>query len=170
MRNGRRQRGFTYLLVLFLVVALGIGAAQIGVVWQQAVQREREIELLYRASDIAKAIGRYQSRTPVGTRKHPQSLDELIEDRRFPVPVRHLRRVWRDPFTGEPDWVLVRTGEAIVGLHSRAKGSPIRTHGLPPELGPEAGGAARYSDWVFRPDIKTAPAAEESKAASAAKD
>lgn len=152
MRTGRRQRGATYLLVLFLVAALGIGAAQIGIVWQQQAQRERETELLYRASDIARAIGRYQAKTPAGARAYPQSLDELVEDRRFPVPVRHLRRVWRDPFTGKADWVPVRVGDSIVGLHSRSAMRPIRSHGLPSALGPEAGGAGSYAEWLFRPE------------------
>lgn len=157
MRTGKQQRGATYLLVLFLVAALGLGAAQTGIVWQQQAQREREAELLYRGSDIARAIARYQARTPKGTRPHPRSLDDLVEDRRFPVPVRHLRRVWRDPFTGAPDWVLIRAGDDIVGLHSRSGRRPIRTHGLPQELGPEAPGARSYSEWVFRPAAMPTP-------------
>lgn len=158
MQTGRRQRGASYLLLLFLVAALGIGAAQTGIVWQQQAQREREAELLYRASDIARAIGRYREKTPAGTRAYPQTLDDLVDDRRFPVPVRHLRRVWRDPFTGKADWASVRAGDSIVGVHSRSTVRPIRTHGLPRELGPEAGGARSYSEWVFRPEAVPASA------------
>ena len=47
MRTGRAapQRGYTYLLLLFVVAALGLVAAEAGVVWQTAAKREREAEL-----------------------------------------------------------------------------------------------------------------------------
>lgn len=147
----RRQHGYTYLLVLFLVATLGLGAAQTGIVWEQAAAREREVELLYRGAEIARAIGRYRAASPVGSPAWPQSLDDLVEDKRHPMPVRHLRRVWHDPFTGAADWVLLRAGGGIVGLHSRSEATPIRTHDLPPELSTAAVEARSHADWVFRP-------------------
>lgn len=162
MPTGSRQRGYTYLMVLFLVAALGLGAAQTGIVWHRAAEREREAELIYRAADIARALGSYRAKSPQGSPTVPQTLDELLEDKRYPMPVRHLRRVWRDPFTGQADWVLVRAGGGIVGLHSRNNGEPIRRNELPPELDPASVGAERRSEWVFRPVIAepSAPAAE----------
>lgn len=160
MRSGRaKQGGYTYLLVLFAIAALGIGVAQTGVVWHQAAQREREIELIGRGSDIARAIGSYHAKSPAGSPAWPQSLDDLLEDRRFPMPVRHLRRVWRDPFTGESDWVLLRAGGGIVGLHSRSVARPIRIHDLPPELGSGAERAATHAEWVFRPNQRVSSVA-----------
>lgn len=157
MRIGKRlearQGGYTYLLVLFAVAALGLGGAQVGVVWQQTMLREREAELLYRAADIARAIGRYHVNSPVGAPGWPQKLEDLVEDKRFPMTVRHLRRIWRDPFTGKPDWELVMAGGGIVGIRSRSDTRPIRTHGLPPELEPDAAMAERHADWHFRPVI-----------------
>uniref|UniRef100_A0ABX1PJP9 Type II secretion system protein n=2 Tax=Aromatoleum anaerobium TaxID=182180 RepID=A0ABX1PJP9_9RHOO len=150
MRTGRRQRGYTYLLVLFAAAALGLFAAEVGVVWEKAVAREREAELLVIGSEIARAIGRYHADSP-GAPAWPASLDELVEDRRFPTVRRHLRRIYRDPLSGRPDWGLVREGQAIVGIHSRETGEPIRKSGLPPELGPAAPSAARYDEWIFRP-------------------
>ncbi|WP_243632209.1 type II secretion system protein [Parazoarcus communis] len=154
MRRGsarQRQAGYGYLLVLFLIAALGLGLAHTGEAWSRLAQREKETELLYRGADIARAIARYRALSPEGSPAWPQSLQDLIQDRRFPYSVRHLRRVWRDPFTGEPDWELVRAGGGIVGLRSRSGLVPLRTHGLPPELDPTAAQARRYADWVFRP-------------------
>jgi len=159
MRTGKAgQAGYSYLLVLFAVAALGVGAAQVGIVWQVAAQREREIELLRRGSDIARAIASYHAKSPAGSPAWPQTLDELLEDTRFPMPVRHLRRVWRDPFTGEADWVLLRGGGGIVGLHSRSTAQPLRTHDLPPELGSGAERAPTHDEWVFRPVLRSAAA------------
>jgi type II secretory pathway pseudopilin PulG len=147
----RRQAGYTYLLVLFAVAALGLVAAEAGVVWKTAVRREREAELLVIGVDIARALARYRDASPLGTQPWPSTLEELVEDRRFPVPRRHLRRIYRDPFTGRAEWGLVRQGEAIVGIFSQAEGVPLRRAGLPAELGSAAKEAASYADWVFRP-------------------
>lgn len=157
-RAGRAQAGYTYLLVLFMVAALGLFAAQAGVVWQLAAQREREAELLAVGGEIARAIARYAGETPAGHPVWPTELGQLVEDRRFPTPRRHLRRVYRDPFTARAEWGVVRQGDAIVGIHSLSKLTPIRRSGLPPELDERARHAARYSDWVFRPRLDMSPA------------
>ena len=118
----RRQAGYTYLLVLFAVAALGLVAAEAGVVWQTTARREREAELLAIGVEMARALARYRDESPLGARPWPSTLEELVEDRRFPVPRRHLRRIYRDPFTGRAEWGLVREGEALgtaVGLAHR---------------------------------------------------
>ncbi|MCK0512051.1 type II secretion system protein [Aromatoleum buckelii] len=166
MRTGKHQRGYTYLLVLFAAAALGLFAAEVGVVWQKVAAREREAELLFIGSEIARAIGRYHADSP-GAPAWPTSLDELVEDRRFPTVRRHLRRIYPDPLTGHPDWGLVREGQAIVGIHSRATGEPIRKADLPPELGPAAPSAARYDEWIFRPAEPIASDAALTRAATA---
>lgn len=150
---GRRQRGYTYLLVLFMAAALGLFAAQAGVVWQLAAQREREAELLAIGREFARALASYAAETPTGTPRWPTVLEDLVEDRRFPVPRRHLRRIYRDPFTSRAQWGVVREGSAIVGVHSLSERVPIRRADLPPELGAAAEHAARYTDWVFRPRL-----------------
>lgn len=125
MQTGRRAGrpgGYTYLLVLFMVAALGLFAAQAGVVWQLAAQREREAELLAIGVEMARALARYAGETPTGTPIWPTELEELVEDRRFPVPRRHLRRIYRDPFTGRADWGVVRErgkrGQTTISDHN----------------------------------------------------
>jgi len=64
--------------------------------------------------------------------------------------VRHLRKLYADPMTGQPDWVLVQApdGSGIMGVHSRSQDAPIKTGNfLLKNEGFE--GAARYSDWKF---------------------
>jgi type II secretory pathway pseudopilin PulG len=145
----RRQGGYTYLLVLFLVAGLGLMAAQVGVVWQQHAQREREAELLAVGVEMARALASYKRVGPAQV--YPARLADLVEDKRFPSPARHLRRIYRDPFSGQPRWGQVLQGGQIVGIYSLAPGQPIRSHGLPRELAEVPEGASSYAEWVFRP-------------------
>lgn len=149
LRSG--QRGYTYLLVLFIVAAMGLFAARTGVVWQQVAQREREAELIAVGVEIARALASYARETPVGTPSRPTELAQLVEDKRWPTPRRHLRKVYRDPMTGKPEWGIERDGNAILGVHSLSTQAPIRRDGFPPELGEVAASAASYAEWIFRP-------------------
>lgn len=130
------QRGFTWLLLLFGLAIAGAGLATLGTQWQQAAQREREAELLFRGLQLRDALRRFQAQTPpgqpAGQPALPRTLDELLTDRRWPEPRHHLRRLWTDPFTGDADWVLLRADDGgIVGLHSRATRPLLRRAGLP---------------------------------------
>lgn len=146
---GAPQSGYTYLLVLFIVAGLGLLVAQTGLVWHQAAQRDREAELLVIGVEFSHALSSYVKAG--ADQSLPESLQQLVEDRRGPVLVRHLRRIYRDPFTGRPVWGLEKAGGRISGVYSLAQGVPIRQHDLPKELGGLTGEVKSYAEWVFRP-------------------
>jgi len=146
-----RQRGYTYLLVLFLVAGLGLITAGVGQTWQARAQREREQALISIGVEMARALKHYHDRSPEGAKVWPQNLEVLLEDRRFPTPQRHLRRIYRDPMTRRANWGLEREGDRIVGIYSLSEKKPFRQHDLPPELGEAVSGAQSYREWVFRP-------------------
>lgn len=146
---GARQSGYTYLLVLFIVAGLGLLVAQTGLVWHQAAQREREAELLVIGVEFSRALSSYVKAG--ADHSLPENLEQLVEDRRGPALVRHLRRIYRDPFTGKPAWGLEKSGGRISGVYSLAQGEPIRQHELPKELGGLTGEVKSYAEWVFRP-------------------
>lgn len=128
MRGSSRQAalGFTYIGILFAVAIIGIGLAGIGTVWRTTVQREREQELLFIGHEFRRAIARYYAAGGGGYR-YPQTLEELLNDDRFPEPRHHLRRLYVDPMTGLADWEFVRTAEGgIMGVHSASQGKPIK--------------------------------------------
>lgn len=145
-----KQRGYTYLLVLFLVAGLGLITAGVGQSWQSKARREKEAELLDVGVEMARALASYYNRSP-GAKEWPRSLNDLIEDRRFPTPQRHLRRVYRDPVTGNAEWGLDRQGDRIIAIYSLSERKPIRAHDLPEELGESATEAKSYQDWHFKP-------------------
>lgn len=153
-RNGEGQRGFGYLLLLFALAAVGLLLAGAGQVWHSAAQREKETELLFVGGQFANAIASYYERTPGAAKQYPAQLADLLEDRRWPVPLRHLRKLYRDPLTGDPEWGLVRVGGRIVGVHSRSAARPFRT-AFQGRYGRYAAfaGALRYDQWVFRAEV-----------------
>lgn len=148
MRPARRaaQRGFTYLAVLFLVALTAAGLAALGQAWSTAAQREKERELAFRGQEIARAMRSYFRATPTPPQQYPASLQDLLEDRRGPVVRRHLRRLYADPFTGQPDWVLVAAPgqpDRFSGVHSRSSQPLLRT------VAPDGTTAATAEQRVF---------------------
>jgi type II secretory pathway pseudopilin PulG len=152
------RRGYALVMAL-LSVAL-VGLASTLPLTQQRTQslRERETELLWVGEQFRSALESYAAASPAGTPTAPLTLDDLLEDRRFPTPQRHLRRLYVDPLTGRADWaVLLRQGR-IVALHSRARGRPLRQAGF---HGGQRGfaGAESYAAWEFAPRAAAPPAA-----------
>ena len=145
-----RHRGFTYLWLLFALAAGAAGLAALGERASMAVQREREAESMFRGQQIAAAIGAYRAASPGNTQQLPAALKDLLEDRRSERPLRHLRQLYSDPFTGQPDWDLLTTEDGrIAGLHSRSSALALRVLDLPM---PEPGQRARVSDRLFMAD------------------
>lgn len=154
-----RQRGVTYLAVIFAVAVLGLLSAATGQVWQTAAKREKEAELLFIGNQFRQAIGAYYERSPGATKEYPEKLEDLLADNRFPMPQRHLRRLYRDPMTGTTEWGLLRAAGRIVGVHSQSAARPLRTA----FTGRDAGFASAngYDEWLFiyTPDSAAPPSA-----------
>lgn len=143
-----RQAGFTYLGLMFAIAIAGIGLAGTGVLWQMESRREKEKELLFIGEEYRRAIGSYYENTPGGNKQYPQMLEELLLDKRFPNPVRHLRRPYRDPMMPGGQWEVIRLQGAIVGVASKSSDKPIKVAGFGPGL--EGFEMARsYADWRF---------------------
>ena len=142
-----RQSGFGYLMVLFAMAAIGITLASAGEVWRTASLREKEAQLLFVGHQFRLALASYRDRSPEGTPDAPATLDDLLLDKRFPTPVPHLRRLWRDPMTNSTDWVLVKPAGRITGIRTRHSGQPLRTAHEPRDAA--LSGTTAYSQWVF---------------------
>lgn len=144
----RRQRGFAYLLLLFMVALLAISLLAVGSLEHYARVRSDEAELLHIGAQFRRAIASY--RNAVEPRTYPPTLDDLLQDRRNGVLRRHLRKIYVDPMTRNREWGLVREGAGIVGVHSLSERKPMKVAGFDPQDA-ALEGAERYSDWVFSP-------------------
>lgn len=98
----RADEGYALIAVLvavFLVLlALSVAAPTVA----RALRRDRELEAVHRADQYTRAIQLYYRKFG----HYPGSLDQLEKSNN----IRFLRQRYPDPFTGKPDWRLIKVG------------------------------------------------------------
>ncbi|WP_035060957.1 hypothetical protein [Andreprevotia chitinilytica] len=151
------QRGLAYLGVLMIAFMVGLGTMQAARVWGKIRQREQETQLLFVGDQYRNAIEHYY-KSAEGSR-YPESLEDLLADKRVPYTLRHLRRLYDDPLTGKAEWGLVKAPDGrIMGVYSQAPGTPQKQGGFPDRYQAFAGKSS-YQDWTFvykPPEAQTA--------------
>lgn len=144
-----QQRGAVLLIVLLFVLLTTLGASSMVQMHQTQTRREKEEQLLFVGDQYRRAIASYYGVTPPsGARSLPRSIDDLLNDQRFPTPMQHLRQAYPDPMTGKADWALIRAGGGISAVHSQSTQEPIKRTGFP-ERYRLFEARASYADWVF---------------------
>lgn len=141
----RHQGGFTYLLLLASIAIIAMAAAYSVQIGSELSRKSAEQALLFVGSEFERAFRSYALQSSQG----PRTLEELLKDPRTPGTRRHLRQIYADPLTGQPNWGLV-TDQAgfLTGVYSLAKGQPIQQTGFKPHR-THFENAESYSAWVF---------------------
>ena len=165
------QRGFAYLaLIIFFGAFLAIaGAAMItGATLQR---RNAEEQLIFVGGEFRRAIESYylaSASMPPGTPRYPEKLDDLLADPRNKELLRHLRQIYPDPLTGQPNWGSVAApGGGIMGVRSLSPAKAVKLFGFPPEF-KYLEGKKLISEWVFVYIAPTLPTPENAAALAAA--
>jgi type II secretory pathway pseudopilin PulG len=125
------DRGYimVVLLVAMAVAAVWMGAALPA--WRQQAMREKEIELIFRGEQYARAIALYQ----IKNNSYPLELDQLVTQR-------FLRKRWLDPVTGKDFQTVGLTAPGTSGSTTVQGGVPSRsgvTVGVPGGAAPGRG-------------------------------
>ena len=160
-RTRHTQGGFTYVGMIVFVTIIGlVGAAtlKVGALLPRA---EAENELLETGAVFSAALASYAQATPPGQPSQPASLEALLRDPRFPVPLRHLRRIFVDPVTGSAEWGLVRAAEGgpILGVYSLSQAKPLKIANFDARF-VNFEHKPHLSDWKFMADARVStPAA-----------
>ena len=142
------QSGFTYLALLVMIVIIGIVLMAAGRQWRIIVKRDKEEELLFRGSQMRKAIELYYLTPHGGKNIYPKDLEELLQDPGSLSAKRYLRKIYKDPITGE-DWVLLLEKDGrIKGVRSKSDEEPLKKYNFPSEF-KSFEGKITYSDWLF---------------------
>ena len=139
-RRSSNQEGMTYVGLLLAITLIGIATTALTPMWSTMVRRDKEAELLFRLGEYRRAIVLYRQ----DHGRYPAKLEDLLEDKTQLQVRRYLRRIYRDPMTGQTDWMLEtlidKTG-AVAGikdLHSRSEAEGFMNI---------AGKGNRYREW-----------------------
>lgn len=131
----RRQRGAALVALMASVTVMMIGMAVGMPAWSYVVKNDREEELIFRGSQIATGIRRYQA-------KHGNALPASLE---VLVKGKFLRKAYKDPMAKDGKWRMIRQGEALPGGVAPA-GVPGRPGSSPsPSPAPGLGQSPRAS-------------------------
>lgn len=139
-RKFARQKGFTYVIAMFLVAVLSVASMA---ALERAItndRRDKEAQLLYVGLAYRAAIMNYY----VANKAYPtdvgcfantaaQCLKILLEDTNTSTLTRYLRRPYFDPMTGG-DFQIVTEGSNIIGVASTSTQRPIKTGAFPLSL------------------------------------
>ncbi len=141
--------GFTYLGLLIFIALIALASTTAVSVGTLVQRRSAEEELLFIGGQFRSAFQSYATITPAGQPQFPNQLEDLVQDPRFPKPVRHLRKIFVDPITGKPDWHLIPApAGGIMGISSASDTAPIKIGNFSDaDLALE--GKEKYSEWVF---------------------
>jgi len=145
--RARGARGLVLLALLIMIVLVGIGALGAAELWATTLRRDREEQLLFVGDQYRRAIRSYWGMSP-GRRAYPPSIAVLLTDDRFPVPVHHLRRAYRDPMTESGEFEPIVQANAIVGVHSTSTDEPMKQAGFRAPY-QDFQGADMYARWQF---------------------
>ncbi|RKU02088.1 hypothetical protein C7H84_16010 [Burkholderia sp. Nafp2/4-1b] len=143
-RRRGRQRGLVLLALLIALMLMSIALAGALDVWSLQRRREQERQLLFVGDQYRRAIVAYYR---VG-RVYPQTVDDLLVDTRFAIPMHHLRRAYPDPVSGKNDWSFLWRGDRFYGVSSSSDGAPIKRAGFP-ERYRDFEGIETYRQWKF---------------------
>jgi predicted oxidoreductase len=128
MVRHRLQSGFAYLAVLFLVVAISISMGIVAQNEDTLLKREKEQDWLFTGKQYQRAIASYYNQPPDGIKKLPSQVEDLLQDKRFIAPVRHLRKMYSDPLNNQQAWVLILNQQnQITGVYSQSKAEILST-------------------------------------------
>lgn len=162
------EGGYSLVAIVGALTIMLILMAAAAPTWRYVMKDSREEELIFRGTQIADAIARYQKKNGNAL---PASIEVLVKGK-------YLRKAYKDPMAADGKWRFVRQGEAI--LPPGASPVPGRPGAAPSPAGPPSGplgpvgaigqtlggfigvaststekglrlfnGRERYSEWIF---------------------
>ncbi|WP_284616245.1 type II secretion system protein [Aquabacterium humicola] len=134
---------------MLVIAVISIGSAYAVKAGAALSRHDAEQELLAVGIEFQNALRSFAATSPPGAPRAPRTLDDLLRDPRHPATIRHLRRLPHDPLTGKRDWMVVRSPQGIVAIHSAAAGTPLKSASFDRDLGHLEGERKSYRDWLF---------------------
>jgi type II secretory pathway pseudopilin PulG len=99
-QRSQGEAGFTVLALLIAVAVINIALGVATVQWSAVMKRQREIELVWRGEQYARALVCYQEQEET----LPTELEQLVK-------ARCIRRLYADPVSKSGGWRVIRAAE-----------------------------------------------------------
>ena len=148
------QGGFSYLFALFAIVLVGLSMMGANAQWKTMMQREREVELLFRGDQYRRAIKAYVEAVSAA-KQYPLRVEDLLKDPR--TSKRHLRALYPDPMTGEAFAPVLCGNGRVKGVASSSEAATLKRDNFPPAYA-QFTSATTYRQWIFQYDPSQVPA------------
>jgi type II secretory pathway pseudopilin PulG len=139
----RSESGFTFVAALFMVAIMGVLLGAVGQSVSVIMQREKEKELIFRGLQYRDAIERWNKKSPMPLKELKRLLNDPLN-----VPNGGLRKLYKDPFTGEDFKVLEDPQSGIYGVVSKSSKEPYKQSNFPEAL-KSFEGKKKYNEWEF---------------------
>ena len=127
--ESRKQSGYILIMILLAVALMVIALTAAAPRMVQEIKREREIEMMHRGDQYARAIKRYYKKF----NRYPLSIEQLENTNQ----IRFLRKKYKDPMNPEGVWKVVHAGEVQLGQQQALLGAKPLT---PSTFGSNTGG------------------------------
>ncbi len=92
------------LVIMLLVFVMMMATVRVATSLAQEIRRQREIEMIHRGTQYARAIKRYVRKFG----RYPPTLEALEKTNN----IRFLRQKYKDPMNPDGDWRILHLGEA----------------------------------------------------------
>jgi len=132
-RTKGRQQGYVLLMLLLAVAMIAIMLSAAAANYARMIRRDREVEMIHRGAQYARAIRRYRMKFG----QYPASLDQLEKANNM----RFLRKRYKDPMTPDGQWRVLHVGEVQMGTGG-VTATPTGVPGLATPSGASQPGAA----------------------------
>jgi len=139
----RSESGFTFVAALFMVAIMGVLLGAVGQSVSVIMHREKEKELIFRGLQYRDAIERWTKKSPMPLKE----LKRLLNDPQN-IPNCGLRKLYKDPITGEDFKILEDPQSGIYGVVSKSGKEPYKQGNFPDAL-KSFDRKKKYSDWEF---------------------
>ncbi len=144
------QYGLAYLAVLFLIVAISISLAVVSQNEDLQLKREKEQDWLFVGKQYQRAIASYYEQSPNGLKALPNSLEDLLLDKRYIKPVRHLRKLYTDPVNFNQAWQTILNADGqITGVVSESQQAILLINAVAEHVEAGEGKPANYASVKF---------------------
>ncbi len=121
------------IILALIIIAMAVAAPKLA----QSIKRDREIEMIHRGAEYARAVKKYYKKFG----RYPTSIEQLENTNN----IRFLRKRYSDPMSKDGKWRPVRYGEVQLGQQGGGAGSIGGLAGGGGALPPVVGGTLNQS-------------------------